>query len=345
MKNKSTTFYDLRKVLSYNRPVNIIVGGRGIGKTLSVLDYCADEFIKNNVNNKFMYVRRYKSEINQPKMEKLLRQLYNLPEYNKYMFKYSKNKFWIADNVNDGEKPNWKIIGETITLTQALQSKGGDFSEFKNFIFDEFIITGNTLHYIKNEQLDFLELCETMFRNRLDVKFFMLSNSYNMINPYFSMLNFNKTDYGIYKLKEIVIIHMVETSVAIKALKNNSITSVLGGDSYNAYAINNEFYLQNGHNIIEKKPEDSSPQIIVKIHGIYFSIWYSQSLGAYYACNKLFGNCQRKYVAYLEDMEPGYMLCKNSRIGKHYKRGMAFGMFYFQNENIKELCIEFCNKI
>lgn len=346
MRNKSKTFYDLRKILSYNRPVNLIVGGRGIGKTLSVLDYCADEWLKENENNKFLYIRRYKSEVTGSKMEKLIHQLSNLDGYDNYRFRYNRGKFQIAkSNGEDAEKLTYITFGETITLTQALQSKGGDFSEFKNFIFDEFIITGNTLHYIRNEEIDFLELCETMFRNRLDIKFFMLSNSYDMINPYFSMLNFNIADYGIYRLREIVLIHMVETSEAIRALKQNSITSKLGGDRYNAYAINNEFYLQNGLNVIPKKPADAKPQITVKLHSTYFTIWYSTSLHGYYATSQMFANCERNYVAYIEEIETGYIYCKGSRLGKHYKRAMSAGMFFFQSEKIKEMCIEFCNRV
>lgn len=347
MKNKSKIYYNLTKVLSYNRPVNLLIGGRGIGKTVACVDYGADEFLKTG--EKMMYIRRYKTEVNVTKMEKLIQQLYNISGYEDYSFKFRNGKFFVAENFekipNDSKELKWKVFGEVITLTQALQSKGGDFAEFKTFIFDEFIITGNTLHYIKNEHMDFLELCESMFRTRTDIKFFMLSNSYNMINPYFGMLNFSKTEYGMYKTHEIALIEIIKTPDEIKTMKRKSISSLLGGKEYQSYSIDNEFFLQNGCNIMEKKPEDCEPLSTCKYDQSYFTIWYCKSMASYYACRKMFKDSYANYVVNLEEMEESYTMGRKNRQLLIFKRALNENWFYFDSEKTKQHCIEFFNKV
>ena len=54
-------FYDYNKILSYNVPINILVGERGVGKTYGIKDYVIRRYIKKK--EKFLYIRRYENEL------------------------------------------------------------------------------------------------------------------------------------------------------------------------------------------------------------------------------------------------------------------------------------------
>ena len=54
-------FYDYHRILSYNVPVNILIGERGVGKSYGAKDYVISRFLKNG--SQFLYLRRYENEI------------------------------------------------------------------------------------------------------------------------------------------------------------------------------------------------------------------------------------------------------------------------------------------
>lgn len=54
-------YYSLRKCLSYNRYLNILIGGRGIGKTYQLKKYVIEQYLKSK--KQFVWLRRYKTEI------------------------------------------------------------------------------------------------------------------------------------------------------------------------------------------------------------------------------------------------------------------------------------------
>ena len=58
-------WYDLNDVLSKNRLYSFIIGNRGGGKTFACQKWCIKDFITNG--NKFIWLRRYGSEVDEIK--------------------------------------------------------------------------------------------------------------------------------------------------------------------------------------------------------------------------------------------------------------------------------------
>ena len=54
-------FYDYNKIISYNCPVNVLIGERGVGKSYGAKKYVIDKFLKKK--EKFLYIRRYDNEL------------------------------------------------------------------------------------------------------------------------------------------------------------------------------------------------------------------------------------------------------------------------------------------
>lgn len=54
-------FYDYRRILSYNCPVNCLFGERGCGKSYGAKKYVIEQYLKKR--SQFLYLRRYDNEI------------------------------------------------------------------------------------------------------------------------------------------------------------------------------------------------------------------------------------------------------------------------------------------
>lgn len=55
------SYYDYHKIISYNCPLNILIGERGVGKSYGAKKYVIKKFVKDK--SKFMYLRRYDNEL------------------------------------------------------------------------------------------------------------------------------------------------------------------------------------------------------------------------------------------------------------------------------------------
>ena len=69
---ESLPYFNLHKILSYNVPVNILIGPRGVGKSFSVKDFVINNFLKKD--EQFLYLRRYDPELKEIFEEKSKKQ-------------------------------------------------------------------------------------------------------------------------------------------------------------------------------------------------------------------------------------------------------------------------------
>lgn len=54
-------YYNYNRILSYNTPVNILIGERGCGKSYGAKNYVIKQYLKNRSD--FLYLRRYENEL------------------------------------------------------------------------------------------------------------------------------------------------------------------------------------------------------------------------------------------------------------------------------------------
>lgn len=54
-------FYDYDRIISYNIPVNVLIGERGVGKSYGIKKYAINRFKKRK--EQFLYLRRYQVEL------------------------------------------------------------------------------------------------------------------------------------------------------------------------------------------------------------------------------------------------------------------------------------------
>lgn len=266
-------YYSLRKCLSYNRYLNILIGGRGIGKTYQLKKYVIEQYLKSK--KQFVWLRRYKTEIKEATDGFFTKHKNNYPDH----------KFEIKGKTAyiDGEQ-----AGRFIALTNADILKGSDdFSAVTTIVYDEFIIDNKSSfrRYLPNELRVFTDLQETIFRTRQDGKVFMLANALSMVNPYCLAFGIKFHYTPLFKT-DLIYAEMLSTTNELAFAKATTPQNKLATKylpEYNEYA-NNESFLNDDYSQIERKPKDSIQLFNIKINNNIIYFFFASSSQALYAC-------------------------------------------------------------
>jgi len=183
----NSLFFDTRD--RSDCPFQIIVGGRGVGKTYSSLRNLLIDENDNKIipepNHKFMYMRRLAKEIEFCTSEisnpfKRINRDYNLDVRASFTKKDGYAVFYDKSSTDELQEP----IGYGVALSTFSGLRGVDFSDVDTIIFDEFI-PERQVRKIKSEGRVFLNMYETVNRNRElqgepPVKVLLLANSISM---------------------------------------------------------------------------------------------------------------------------------------------------------------------
>lgn len=319
-------YYDLTKILSYNAFLNILIGGRGIGKTYSCSKFVAKQFIKKN--EEFAYVRRYKTELKKS-VPKFFDALNKNEEFPGHKLSSKNNSFYIDD----------KICGYAFTLSTAQDLKSSNFSNVKYIIFDEFILEEGQKHYLKNEVEALLSLIETIARTR-DVKVFLLANAVTIANPYFIYWDLT-LPYGsdVKTFKDgLILVNYIESSEEfLNAKKNSSFGKLIEGTEFGEYAINNNFRLDN-KTFVEKKTGTSKCSFAFQFKNKIYGAWFDFNVGKIFVSEDYNENVQF-FACTKEDQTPNTMLlsaAKDYSCWKLFVKNYKLGNVYFESLKIKQ---------
>ena len=198
-------FYSLDKINKIEAQYNFLLGGRGCGKTYSVIRQAIAHRLKTG--QPFAYVRRYKESIAPSKISCLCKPHYDFIEqetdgqYN--CVKAWQQKLWLEYRDEDGglvrKDPN--PLAFLISLNTQDNDKGEDKGFVKYIIFDEVIARNG---YLKDEWAIFQNCLSSLIRHRAGTVIYMLANPISKFCLYFDELgiDFNGAQQGkIYTIK------------------------------------------------------------------------------------------------------------------------------------------------
>lgn len=162
-------YYNYNKILSYNCPVNVLIGERGVGKSYGAKNYVINQYTKKQ--SQFLYLRRYDNE---------LKQVFEKDKNNqKDFFTDIRNSFPDISLEAKNRKfyYNNNIFGFANRMTASQDLKSGTFENIKTIIFDEYFIEKNKRYYLPNEGMLLLSIFDSIIRNRSDIKIFIIGNA------------------------------------------------------------------------------------------------------------------------------------------------------------------------
>ena len=195
IKLKSDEFFTLDEI----RPIPyFLIGGRGTGKSYTVKNYIKKNLLSSFFKNKYLYVRIHKNEL--PTHDSWLEEsgiLNELP-FNVVDAEIKRGKpFAGAASIvyNTETHEGAKHIGYVASLETSALIKSGVYSDVGAIVFEEFLRRGLSEKQIEQYCFNFMELIETVMRDR-QIPIFFIANTLNAFNPLMTAFN----EYEVYKI-------------------------------------------------------------------------------------------------------------------------------------------------
>lgn len=310
-------WYDIRKRSAKLRPVSIVIGGRGIGKTYSALSFLLE------AGKKFLYLR------NTDKQMSLCASAFGNP-FKKVAGDMQRDVTMKAAGEIYVVKEGDDTIGYGAALSTFENLRGVDLSDVEYVLFDEFI-ENRKLSFKQGSA--FMNLYETINRNReLEGKpplvCILLSNAQRLSNPILA-------DLGLIPVIEDMIRNMVRLRItkeyyielpesSVSAAKSETaLYKLAAGSRYADEALRNEFANDSFFNVGKKPLQEFRP--VCALDDIY--IYRHKSGPEIYCCRS------RAEVREFNSSDHGPLF--NRLYGIRLRAAYAAGNLYFSEFTIK----------
>ena len=326
-------WFDPSKIKSYNKTLNFILGGRGIGKTYGLKKDAVNHFIKTG--KQFFYIRR---TVNELKFSlTFMDDIKNIGQFAEHEITTKGGKLFTTYYID--KKP----MGYSVPLTRALSLKSSAFPNVDTIIYDEFIPDNGAYNsYIPNEVEVFLNLCDSVLRTR-EGKIFLLANNANIVNPYFNYFSVYpnpEKEFTLFKgddSKKQIIIEICQDKYTKGQEEKTGLQKVIQGTRYGDY--NNGEFAYNDNDFIKQKSPNASYSSTLFIDGNYYGVYIDHDEGYVYISNSFDKDYPYRYAIGKQRKE-NMLLAKTWRKEPRLSiiiRSFRDGSLYYQNETIKQL--------
>jgi hypothetical protein len=328
---EKSLYYNPNKMLSYNRILNFIIGARGIGKSFSMKEYPIKRFLKHG--EQFIYVRRYKPELK--KVTNYFNDVMTL--FPDHQFKVKGREFYI-----DG-----KLAGWAIPLSSWQSEKSNAYPAVSTIIFDEFIREKDNSGYMPNEVEALLNLMDTVFRNRENVRCVCLSNAVSVVNPYFLYFGLVPNIHKRYNAYESILIEIPDSKDFSEERRKTKFGNLIDGTEYGEMSLDNEF-TNDSQLFIDKRSKDSKFVFSVIYKGMTIGIWIDQQVGLLYLSHDHDPSTKFCFALSADDLKENAMMLSGWRNNYYLKKLVkAFmnGYLRFDNQVLRNVGYEMFKKM
>ena len=259
-------YYSISKCYSYDCYLNLITGGRGIGKTTGALIHAIKNY--NNRGSQFIYLRRYK------------------PELKAFIKKDPISN--IIDGVRyegDGAggysiKVDDETIGHCIPLSCSVTYKSISLPKVDLIIFDEYTLLHNNVNrYLTNEVHTLLDFASTVFRTRPNNKILLLGNNLDLFNPYYTYFDIpNFEEVYVDRSRGIFVHHPKTNPKLLEVEQETPLYKLTKGTAYAEYHYENKL-LSNVERIICGKPNNARIYCRMRVNTYTLNVYLYDILG------------------------------------------------------------------
>lgn len=324
-------YYSPNKLLSYNRILNFVIGARGIGKSFAFKEHPIKRFIKHG--EQFMYVRRYKDELK--KVPNYFDDVaFKFPDHT---FKVKGREFYI-DN---------KLAGWAIPLSTWQSLKSNSFPNVTTVIYDEFLREKDNSTYIPNEPEALLNLMDTVFRNRENVRCICMSNAVTLVNPFFMYFKVIPDLNRRYNAYDSIVIEIPDSKDFSEERKKTKFGKLINGTNYGDMSLDNEF-VNDSEVFIKKRTDKAKFHFAVVYKGMTIGVWADVEQGEMYLSTAFYPSSRFIYALSKEDMTENRLLSNTWKDNYHLKKMVgAFknGYLRFENQVLRNTGYEMFQKM
>ena len=322
-------WYDVGKTLSYNCLFNIVIGGRGTGKTYGLKKRAVKQFLEKGYQ--FVYLRRFQEELDET-AESYFNDIILNNEFPDVVIEYRGGQYFIND----------QLAGYAMALTKAKSYKSISFPLVYLIIFDEFLIEDNGYtRYLKNEVKQFLSFYMSIDRYRGCIVFF-LANSVSMINPYTLFWNLTLPYGSNIVRKGDILLELVEVDGFIEERKQTRFGKLISGTDFEQYAIENKF-VHDSKTFLQRKTAKAQYYFTFIYKGESFGVWINYKEGKIFVSPDVDPSCNITYSITVDDHKPNTLLLSQINKAVYFKtliNNYKLGNVYFENQRVKNITYE-----
>ena len=324
-------FFNPNKILSHDKALNMILASRGYGKTYGAKTFAVNRHLKHG--EQFLYIKRHKSDLeNMENFFNDIREQFPDEEFN-----VKGRRFYINGN----------LVGRAIPLSTWQKQKSQVFSDTTVIIFDEFIKEKDLSYYLPNEVESFMNLLDTIVRNRSNWWVFMLGNAVTLANPYFQYFKlFPKGDQEIYKKGEILV--NIPKAYRFKEYrKETKIGKLMQNTDYAKFSIDNEFKEDN-EIFIERRTKESKYVCTFNINGVSLGLWHDKQKNLIYLSDKVNEHYRNYIVTDKNNYQDGRQLVtsfKDNYFTLKLGQGFKKAQLRFDNLMVRSHGYDLLNKL
>ena len=324
-------YYNANKMLSYNRILNFVIGARGIGKSYSMKKHPINRFIK--YGEQFIYVRRYKGEL------KKLSNYFNdiMVEFPDHEFKVKGRQLYI-----DG-----KLFGWAIPLSMWQSEKSNAYPNVTTIILDEFIREKDNSGYLPNEVEALLNLMDTVFRGRENVRCICLSNAVSVVNPYFLYFGLVPNIKKRFNAYKNMLVEIPDSKDFSDERRKTKFGSLIDGTEYGDMSLDNEF-VNDSQVFIERRTKESKFSFAVVYQGMTIGVWVDVEAGIMFMANDFDPSSKLLFALSAEDLTENAMMMagwKNNYYLKKLVNAFMNGYLRFDNQVLRNTGYEMFKKM
>lgn len=290
-------YYNPHDILTYNRLYNLVVGVRGHGKTYCYTKKCLDVGLEQKKIS-FVVLTRYKEDINAIKDSwwSIVEHLY--PEY---IFYSQRNIIYARNSLETFP------IGEFIALRDYMRAKRKPRPNVRIIFFDEFLNEEND--YLPNEINAFTNICDSVIRNRDNVRCYLVSNHISVINPYFNYFGFYQLGKRFTRGQHDSILEFTDSAEFVEYRKTTKFGQSIAGTEYGDYAMLGRMLLDDMTNVSKLPDGACHHQFNLILEGLPMEVCMMDNI-LYIRKNK--DKTAIAYTPYVDDAVLGAIFCTKS---------------------------------
>lgn len=313
----SGKFYNVKKALTYNKPVIAVTGERSAGKSTNVAIYVLLDYLVNG--HHFAYIRRHRTDTYstcKTFFNNAVMIIQSFDDFKIYGFKYHAGKYFIATELDaETQEPLYVECGFAAPLSQEEDLKSSVYSDTFTIIYDEFISKDpnrylGTKDNPEREWDALTSLYQTIDRGigrpfRNEVRMFLLGNKATLYNPIFLTLGVceyivNGAHFVAPK-NEVWVWEDVQGIDATEQMKD-SFGYAMSTEFTKKYAYENEGV--DNDQFVCKVPKESQYKYTLKLNGQLYGIYSGNEridfmckyyVGAPMNCNKVISLDNKSY--------------------------------------------------
>ncbi len=244
-------YYSYRKIDSYNLPIRIIIGARGLGKTYGIQRKILNDY--EYKGNQFAWLRATQTAVD------TLTKDGGISFFSKITTACPHIKDFDIKSSKDGYSTvyvNKAIVGYIMAVSTYYKLKGSAFTtDIKTVVYDEFI--PEKIEVRRGDRVrEFINTVENILRLRNDVNIYMLANAIDVSNDILSLFGFKITDHGFYiNRKKRVVLHFAESGEGFNKAKRESLVGSLLQDTIYEESISNNNFESCEIPLFNKRPK------------------------------------------------------------------------------------------